>query len=366
MNRTIGLISANYSLPGFGTLVETRPAVAVPFAGRNRLLDFAMSNMVNARIPTVGLITPRKFRSIMDHVGAGKGWDLDRKQGGLFVFPGTAYGFREEGSRFLFQDLISNINYFLEGDGDYVLISSGTLVANIDYQPMIARHEMTGDPVTLLYRKPLPGESRSGYYLTINGDGKVTALEPGKEGAALFLDSLIIDRTYLLRLIRDFDAMGHLDLLSVIREILPGTSVGVWEFSGYAAPMDTVEDYMRASMDLLYPSIRDDLFNRARPIRTKIHDAPPALYAPGSSVRNSVVGTGTIVHGSMENSVVFRNVHISRGASLKNCVIMNHCFIGEGVVLENVICDKDARITAGKVIRGTPDRPCVLPKGGVI
>ena len=366
MNRTIGLISANYSLPELGCLAEYRPAAAIPFAGRNRLLDFALSNMVNAHIPTVGLITPHRYRSIMDHVGAGKDWNLDRKQGGLFILPGSAFGFREKGSRFLFQDIIVNHRFVTEGDGDYVLLSSGTLVANVDYLPMIARHEIAGNPVTFLYRRPMPGERRHGTYLNISEAGLVTGIDVAEEGAALFLDSLIIDRTLLVRLMSEYSALSNVDFLTVLGHLLPSVKMGVWEYEGYVAPMDSVDDYMRASMDLLYPSIRRELFDPSRQILTKIHDAPPTLYVPGSSVSNSVVGTGTVVAGTVKDSVVFRNVHVGEGASLKNCVVMNSCVIEPGVVLENVICDKDVTITAGKVIRGTPGCPCVLPKGRVI
>ncbi len=150
MNRTIGLISTNYSVPGFGSVTEVRPAASIPFGGRYRLLDFALSNMVNSRVQTVGLVTPYFYRSIMDHVGAGKPWDLSRKEGGLYILPGTVFGFHEENARFLFRDLLHNLEYLRQGDGDYILVSSGTLVANIDYQPMITKHELEGKPVTLL------------------------------------------------------------------------------------------------------------------------------------------------------------------------------------------------------------------------
>ena len=109
MNRTIGLISTNYSVPGFGSVTGERPAASIPFGGRYRLLDFALSNMVNSRIQTVGLVTPYFYRSIMDHVGAGKPWDLSRKEGGLYILPGTVFGFHEENARFLCRDLLHNL-----------------------------------------------------------------------------------------------------------------------------------------------------------------------------------------------------------------------------------------------------------------
>ena len=188
MNRTIGLITANYSLAGFGTVGEERPSASIPFGGRYRLMDFALSNMVNSRIQTVGMITPYRYRSIIDHIGAGKEWDLDRKDGGLYILPGTIYGFRENDGHFLFRDFQQNRRYF-QISGDYVLASSGTLVASIDYQPMIARHEFTGRGVTLLYRRADPEARKKGYYLTFDDKGRVTSIRHDDRGEYLFLDS---------------------------------------------------------------------------------------------------------------------------------------------------------------------------------
>ena len=364
MNRTIGLISTNYSVPGFGSVTEVRPAASIPFGGRYRLLDFALSNMVNARIQTVGLVTPYLYRSIMDHVGAGKPWDLSRKEGGLYILPGTVFGFREPGARFLFRDLLHNMEYLRQGDGDYILVSSGTLVANIDYLPMIAQHELEGKPVTLLYKRMRPGEKRPGRYLTLE-DGRVTGIHRADEGENLLLDSFITDKSFLLRIARDYAALDYMDFLDILTHILPEVSVGSYAFDGYVAFMDGMEDYFRASLDLLDGGVRRELFHSDRQILTKAHDTPPALYVPGSAVKNSVMTAGSIIEGSVENSVCFRNVRIEKGAVVKNCVLMEKCVVKAGARLENVVCDKGVTITAGTAICGTAEHPCVLPKGGV-
>ena len=366
MNRTIGLISANYAINGYETLTRERPPVSIPFGGRYRLLDFAMSNMVNSRIQTVGLITPPYYRSIMDHIGAGKEWDLDRKTGGLYILPGTAFGFRDPDARFLFRDLLHNLSYLQQGDGDYILVSTGTLVANIDYRPMIDEHELSGRNVTLLYRKNAPGEQRPGYYLDIDETGAVTGIRSGTEGENLFLNSFIIDKSLLLRMARDYRSMVYVDFISLLAGILDQIRVGVHRFDGHVFFVNGDRDYFRSSMDLLDRDLRHELFNRDRQIRTKIHDTPPALYVPGSSVRNSLMTAGSIVEGQVENSVVFRNARIEKGASVKNCVLMEGCVVRAGARLENVICDKSVIVTENKTILGTADRPCVLPKGETV
>ena len=366
MNRTIGLISTNYSISSFGDLGKELAAASVPFGGRFRLMDFALSNLVNSRIQTVGLITPYYYRSIIDHVGAGKEWGLDRKDGGLYVLPGSAYGLRDMEGRFLFPDIIHNLPYFQKGDGDYILASSGTLVCNIDYQPMIARHELNGDNVTLLCRRTRTGEKRRGNYLTLDDEGRVIGIARGDEGEVLFLDSFIIDRSLILRLARDFANLSHLDLLDILSLVAGGLRIGVYAFDGYVADMGSAAEYFKSSMELQDRSIRRELFNPDRQIMTKIHDTPPALYAEGSLVRSSLVASGSIVEGDVENSVVFRSARIEKGAVVKNSIIYDKCVIKAGARLENVICDRSAVVSSGVVICGTPDNPCILPKGGVI
>ena len=366
MNRTIGLVTTNYKLPDFGILTEHRPAAAVPFGGRYRLLDFALSNMVNARLQTVGLITPYYYRSIMDHIGAGKEWGLDRKSGGLYILPGAVYGFRENTGRFLFRDLIHNLSFLEQGDADYILVSSGTLVANIDYQDLINKHELSGNHVTLVTHRVDPETARPAVYLDLDGEGLVKEIHSGDRGEWLYLNSFIIEKALLLRLARDFSSVSYMNFISLLQLALPDVRVGIWEFDGYVGFMDGIRDYYRSSMDLLRRDVRRELFNPDRQIFTKIHDTPPALYVPGSAVTNSLMTAGSIVEGTVENSVVFRSVRIEKGAVVKNCVLMEKCVIKSGAHLENVICDKFVTVNSGTHIQGTADHPCVLPKGGVI
>lgn len=130
--------------------------------------------------------------------------------------------------------------------------------------------------------------------------------------------------------------------------------------------MDGMEDYFRASLDLLDSSVRRELFQSDRPICTKAHDTPPALYAPGSAVKNSVMTAGSIIEGSVENSVCFRNVRIEKGAVVKNCVLMEKCVVKAGARLENVVCDKNVTVSEDKIVCGAAEHPCVLAKGGVV
>lgn len=361
MNRTIGLITANYTVAGYGDLTAKRPPATVPFDGRFRLMDYVLSNMVNSRIDTVGLITPYYYRSVLDHVGAGKDWGLDKKIGGLFILPGTVFGSKQDDSaRFLFRDICLNERYIQEGDADYILISSASMIYNMDYQGMIAKHELSGRDVTFLYKK---GETcHKGFFLKINPNGGVSAIETADEGENLFMEAFIINKAYLMRLIRDFRHQGYLDMITILKDNLPDISAGSYAFENYVGFTDGLEDYMKTSREMLDPSVRRQVYVSDRPVLTSVHDTTPSLYQPGSSVRCSVLASGGVIEGTVENSVLFRNVKVAKGAVVRNAVLMDNCVVGENARLENVVCDKNVVISAGVCVAGTEEHPCLIEK----
>ena len=349
MNRTIGLITANYNTSGYAELTEKRPPACLPYGGRYRLLDFALSNMVNARITKVGFVTPYYYRSIMDHMRAGKVWGLDRKSGGLFILPGSVAGFTHEEDRFMLRDFIGNATYLERGDADY--------------KPLIAQHEMQGKPVTFFYKKLAVGELHRGWYLEMDSEGNVTRLYRGDNGEYLLLNCFVIDRSLLLKFIRDYSAMQYADLFELLQENIGSLKMGSVAFDGYVGYTDGAVDYLKSSMDLLQSPIRRELFSGDWVIYTKTHDEPPTMYQTGSCVKNSVVSSGSVIEGSVQNSVLFREVTVAKDAEVKNCVLMENCVVHPGAKLNWVICDKEVEISEGVTLSGTPGHPCILGKG---
>ena len=132
--KAIGYITANYSSTYGSVLLKDRPIASVPFLGRYRLIDFPLSNMMNAGIKTVGVVMPGNYRSLIDHVGSGKDWGLDRKKGGLFMVPGNAYGTTKGGMRFLLRDIISNKTLFQRSDKPYVVMMGTNIIFNMDHK----------------------------------------------------------------------------------------------------------------------------------------------------------------------------------------------------------------------------------------
>jgi glucose-1-phosphate adenylyltransferase len=359
----MGLVSTNYQAGDFGLLTEERPVASIPFGGRYRLVDFPLSNMVNSGINNVGLVTPHLYRSLLDHVGNGKEWALSRKVGGMFILPGSTYGLRGAGGKFLLRDIIGNRAYLERSRRDLVVISASNKVFNIDFREVADAHEKTGAAVTLLYKHTqVPPESKD---LAVFCDtrGKVTSLRRNIPGEVnQFMDALIIDRELLLKILDWYSALSYLDLLDVVAENLDQLAVYGYEFHGYMRAIDNAVDYMAASMELLDPVVLQELFMGDRPISTKVQDAHPVKYGPDAQVNNSLIATGCIVKGTVENSIVFRGCTIGEGAVVRNSIIMQNTVLERGVTVENVISDKFVRISEGVSLHGIPEKPLIVTK----
>lgn len=360
--KAIGYITANYSSNEKSALLEGRPLASCPFMGRYRLIDFPLSNMTNAGIRTVGVVLPGNYRSLVDHLGSGREWELDRKKGGLFLLPGSAYGTAKHGMRFLLRDIISNRMILQRAIEPYVVMSGTNIVFNMDLARVIDAHETSGAAITLIYKhadRDLPDVAR----LQIGEAGRVQALESGcNYGDAEFLDCFIIDRELLLRICDNYVSLDHLDLFEAIRNDFGRIDVCSYEFKGMAVGMFNEETYYRRSMEMLNPEVMHQLFTHERPIMTKAHDTPPAKFASGSNACNSYISAGCRIEGTVRGSILSRDVVVESGAYVSNSVIMQSCRIERGARVENAIIDKNNVVPAQTELRGTPDATLVIPK----
>ena len=358
--KALGIISANYGAAGFGPLLKNRTLATLPFGARYRMIDFALSNFSNAGIHTVGVITPYYYRSLMDHIGAGKPWDLDRNRGGLFIMPGSVYGEDMGKNRFPLKDLIRNRRILVSGDEETVILCDTSCVLNADLKDFIRAHEKSRCRVSFLYKnmRSCPGRCIMGIE---NGMVKTIEEGDGAEGA-VFLGIMAISREYLLKLLEDYAAVDYLDIFTILRLDLGKHRIHACEFTAYAGLIDTLKDYERVSAELIAQKTAKELFESERPIYTKPQDLPPCRYKKGASVKESIIAAGSVIEGTVENSIIFRSVTVGKGAVVKNAIIMQHGSIGEGAAVENAILDKSVTVGAGKKICGMPDDVIVLAK----
>lgn len=364
MNNVMGLITTNYSSEHFNKLAEIRPIATLPIGGRYRMVDFPLSNLVHSGIRTVGVTSAYRYRSLIDHLGAGKEWSLSRKDDGLYILPGSAYGMKRFQGKFLLRDLINNKPFFDRATEDYVIVSASNKIFNIDYHQAVAKHIESGADITMLYKEVANADLKKGHFLDLDRDGNVTGIDTVASGgiAAWFMDCYIINRERLLNLMEWYSNMDYIDMMEIITDNIGRLKIKTYSFGGYVGAVDSTYDYMKCSMDMLDLKVRNELFNSSKMIFTKVQDAPPAKYLEGCSVTNSIVSSGAIIGGTVENSIISRNVKIGKGAIVKNCVILQRCVIEPGAVLENVVCDKFAYVSENVRLTGTKYSPLVIEK----
>ena len=364
--NALGVIFANTYDNLVPELVAERSMASIPFGGRYRLIDFTLSSMANAGIDNVSVIVRKNYHSLMDHLGAGREWDLTRKRGGLNIVPPFA-----ERSVKMYSgrvDALDSILDWLEDQKErYVVLSDSYMAMNFDFGKLVDTHVASGADVTMVYnRAPIPEGARSdNYTLRMDENGRVTEIltndyRCGEQNLAMNI--YVIERESLIHLIHDAAVRG---LVYFERDILARNlkllNVQGYEFTGYASRVSDMKSYFDENMRLLQPESMEQLFDAA-PIYTKIRDDNPTRYVKGSAVKNSLLADGCVIEGTVENCVLFRGCQVKKGAVVRNCVLMQDTVVESDCDVSYVVTDKNVHITAGKKLNGTESFPVFVAK----
>ena len=373
MKDAMGIIFASKDEFSMRELASKRTVTALPVAARYRLVDFLLSSMVNSGIKKVGVVMQGSYRSLMDHLGGGKEWNLHTRNNGLYILPPFG-GNSADGYTGMLDALKANMDFLRRSTQEYVLMIGGRIVFNTRFYDMIRFHEDSKADVTLMYTRFDPisfdysGSSHNArVFVNVNESGKVTDMEINPNVINypnILMDVILVKRTLLMHLVDVASARGfHEMYANILRGGVYDQSLRVmgFEFKGYCRRMETIMNYYSMNMDLLNPAVRRELFGN-NPVYTKTRDDAPARHQPGANVKNSLVADGCVLEGEVKNSVLFRGVHVGKGAKIKGCMIMQDCDIGEGVELENAILDKDVTILSGGKLIGLKQYPIVLGK----
>ena len=370
-NSAVGVIFSNIHDENIPELSRHRTMASIPYGGRYRLIDFALSNMVNAGITTVGVVTKYNYQSLLDHLGSGKDWDLARKDGGIILLPpysdetDTPYSNRLEA--------LKGITGFLNHrNEEYVVISDCDGIAHIDYAAILAYHEEKNADITMIYHEE-EGPVDSGYFITLTAgdDGRVTGLKinpriKAKAKSNVYMNMMILNREFLIDIIQDAVTRG---LTSFGKDILSKNvdtlKIYGYKFEGYYAGIDSLQKYYQHSMELLDKNVRDELFG-ARDIYTKVRDSAPSKYFDGAQVKDSLISDGCFIEGTVENCILFRGVKVGKGSVVRNSIIMQDTVIGSGVQLDCVITDKNVVIRDKRHLAGCEDLPYFVAKGRML
>lgn len=368
-NKVLGMIFSNMHDSMLGELTDRRTTGSVPFGGRYRLIDFVLSDMVQADITDIGIITKSNYQSLMDHVGAGRAWDLSRKRGGLALLP----PFASKGSghyRGRLEALHGVLGYIKHNNAKYVLIADCDMIARIDFRDMINTHIKSGAQVTMAYKnvEVRPEVARDATTLIVNPetmDVTDMLVNPDPKGTQnLYLNVLLMEKTLLERIVSE--GASH-DEFSLIRHVLQPAvgklDIKGYEFTAFARKIAGMQSYFQANMELLRPEVREALFPTERPVFTKVRDDVPVKYGLSSKVSNSLIADGCVINGTVENSIIFRGAKIGKGAVIKNSIIMQDSYIGDNAHLEYLIADKDVLVSDSRTLIGYQTYPIYIAKG---
>ncbi|MGN0453116.1 MAG: glucose-1-phosphate adenylyltransferase subunit GlgD [Ruminococcus sp.] len=362
-----GIIFANLYEKKLPELTAKRTLASVPFGGKYRLVDFPLSNMSNAGINNVALVTTNNFHSLMDHVGSGTAWNLSKRRTGLTML--SPYGSHSFNTRI---EALYHLHGYIEHlKEEYLLLTACNTVSNIDYLKVFDFHQQMDADITLVYKNREESDrTYDDLAFEIEDDGHITQilLNPEKPGPRNFsTGSMIIKRDLLMALVKRCMSLNQLDFKkNILQDNVNNLSIYGYEFKDHIFSFGSIADYYIENMRLMQSDIRAELFNPQRPIYTKVRDDAPCRYGLTSSVSGSLVSQGCVINGEVENSILSKGVYIGKGAKVKNCIIMQDTKIADGAELEYVIVDKDVVIGENKKLSGTDTFPIYIQKQAVV
>ena len=361
--KLLGIIFSNMHDDLLGGMTTDRAMGSVPYACRYRLIDFELSRMVHAGVDAVGIIMQNNYHSLMDHIGSGKEWDLSRKRGGLTFFPPYANNSAAGIYRGSLEALVGALRYLQESNAENVVVSDCNLVCGVDLSKVLEKHIEKNAGLTLVGVPRAMDNYERHVVLRTDDNCRLQEASYGGEGNLIFSNMYIIKRELLIQIVQEAASLNRYSFVKSCL-IAHGSELPVYCYcyDGFSKHIDSLVSYYEASMMLLDPKVRAELFAPERPVYTKVRDEVPVKYGLSSEVRNSLLADGCIIDGRVENCIIFRGVHVGHGAVVRNSILMQGTYVGNGADLDSVICDKDDLIMDNRRLAGCSSYPLYSPR----
>ena len=370
MNVT-GIIFANDGT--VSDLTEKRTMASLPFGGRYRQVDFALSNLSCAGVRRIGIVTRHSYQSLMYHVGGGEEWGLEMEEGGLEYLTPFASS-QVSDYRGKLESLSSAMSFLEYGPEDeLVVMIDSAILSNIDLTKVLESHVASGKDITLVTKAGIAnGNKQLDLAVKLGKKGQIEDMVVDYAAPVDYeasMDIFVLNKKWLVQQVKEHIAhnLYHMD-----RDLVLGlwqknaATVNVYSFPGIALYNESVEEYFRNSLLLIDKNVRQELFGGNHPVYTKVRDRVPSYYGEDCHIENCSVADGCMLGGTAKNSVLFRQVTIYPTAQVENCVIMNDTVVGEGSLLRYVILDKDVYVRPGSQLIGTPTNPVIVKRGEVV
>ncbi len=365
--RAIGIILAGGNNHRMKELSQKRAVGAMPIAGSYRSIDFALSNMSNSHIQKVAVFTQYNARSLNEHLSSSKWWDFGRKQGGLFVFTPTVTAENSNWYRGTADAIYQNLSFLKSSHEPYVVIASGDCVYKLDFNKVMEYHIDKKADITVVCKDMDAGVNIDRYgTIKMNEESRIEEFE---EKPIVAKSNTISCGIYVIRrrlLIEMIEKCAEEDRYDFVKDILirykDMKRIYGYKIKDYWRNIASVDDYFETNMDFLKPDVRDYFFNQYPDIYSKVDDLPPAKYNPGAQIKNSLIASGCIVNGVVEDSVLFKKAYIGNNCYIKNSIILNDVYIGDNCHIENCIVESRDTIRANSYHKGEDGIKIVIEK----
>jgi glucose-1-phosphate adenylyltransferase len=375
MIDALGLIFTDGFDVQLDALTERRTVASIPFAGRYRLIDFPLSNLANSGVRNIGIIVKKNYQSLMDHIRGGAEWDLNLRFTGLTFLPPFSSVTSEEPDVYKnrLDALAANTSFLRYHKEKYVIMMGSDFIWNEDLEDFYEAHIASGAKMTALYTKEAfkkNPETESTFVVT-DSTGKITRQiisNQKPDGAFYSMNTYIMERAALLELLESRHKTGIRSLRrDVIAKMIENGEANSYEAKGKVFHIDSLEAYLRSSLDMLSRPNRMSLFgNEDRPILTHIMDSAPTKYGKNAKVTNSIIADGAVIEGEVRNCIIFRNVKVEEGAVVENSVIMNDTLISRGAHINYCVLDKNIIIGDDRWLSGYITHPFYSKRSSVI
>ncbi len=374
-----GLIFSNIHDQNIPELTGRRTMASVPFGCRYRLIDFALSNMVNSGITTVGIITHNNYQSLLDHIGTGKDWDLARRSGGIKLLPPFVASYDNASATKLYttrlEAMMGAMNFLTRRTEDHIVLSDCDSICNIDISDVIKRHKETGADITVVTTTVDADKCE-----IAQGNAVITSDENNRISDVVHYNRrihgireistniIVATRQYLVSAVSNAISHGYTSFYSdIIDRNLLRSNFFVYKYDGYFGQVTSLAGYYEKNMQLLDGAVRESLFAvQNRPVLTKVRNSPPTRYSGDAKVVNSLVADGCFIEGTVENSIIFRGVRVGKDTVVKNCILMQDTVVGRNAELNCVVTDKNVFIKDTRNLSGYCTHPFFIEKGTMI
>lgn len=355
--RAIGIVLAGGNSNRMKELSNKRAVAAMPIAGGYRSIDFVLSNMSNSHIQKVAVFTQYNAKSLNEHLNSSKWWDFGRKQGGLYVFTPTTTPENSYWYRGTADAIAQNIDFLKNSHEPYVVIASGDGIYKLDYAKVLEYHIAKKADFTVVTADVAGKDDPSRFgVIKTDADGRVIDFEEkpiSTDGSQVSTGIYIVRRRQLIELIEKAKEEERYDFVKdILIRYKNMKRIYGYKMQEYWSNIASIDDYFNTNMDFLKPEIRDYFFRQYPDIYSKVDDLPPAKYNVGVSVKNSLVSSGCIINGTVENSVIFKKAYIGNNCYIKNSIILNDVYIGDNTHIENCIVESHGTIRANSYHAG--------------